>query len=157
MTQQPAWVLYGAEMARSIKITTLIFWALLLPLLFVGPPLHWGLIGGLAVALPAFMLVNGLWGMLACVLFHHRQGRMFARIALSPLTLGVAWGLRLLMVWAAWRATTPFLALGTLNWLDAHWPLIFLALPTLLLMASLLAWCVHARIGTRREGLRRTT
>lgn len=156
MTQQPPWALYGAEMARSIKITTLIFWTLLLPLPFVGPPLHWGLIGGLAVALPAFMLVNGLWGMLACVLFHHRQGRMFARIALSPLTLGVAWGLRLLMVWAAWRATAPFLALGTLNWLDAHWPLIFLALPTLLLIASLLTWCVHARIGTRREGLRRT-
>ena len=156
MTQQPAWVLYGAEMARSIKFTTMIFWAALTPLLFVGPPLHWGLICGMALALPALMLVNGLWGMLACVLFHHRQGRMFARIALSPLTLGVAWGLRVAVVWMAWRATAPFLALGTLDWLDAHWPLIFLVAPGLLLLAALLAWCVHARIGVRREGLRRT-
>jgi hypothetical protein len=155
MARTPPWALYGAQMARTIVLGMSIALLAVTPLLFIGPPLHWGIIFALLLALPALMLVNGLWGMLACVLFHHRQGRMFARFALSPLTLGVAWAVRIGFVWMAWRTMTPFLALNTFDTLQEHWYWLLGLAPALLVVAGVLSLLIKWRIGARREGLRR--
>ena len=151
----PPWVLYGAKIVKSTLVVIVAMIAVLVAALAWGLPLRWGLLLATLVWLPVGCVVVGLWGMLATVLFHRRNGRRLARLVFSPALLMLAWSIRVAVLWSAMKASNPEQAYAYMNvFLDQAWWAILLSVPFLGLLAWGLFWAVERRMGARRTGLR---
>lgn len=151
----PPWVLYGAQIAKSTAVVTAALLAVIATAWAWGLPLHWKLLLATLVWLPVGCLFVGLWGMLATVLFHHRNGRRFSRLVFSPALLMLAWSIRVAVVWSAMKASNPEQAYAYMKvFLNEAWWVILLSVPLFGLLAWALFWAVERRMGTRRTGLR---
>ena len=152
---QPPWVMYGASILRAARGALIVLCVICATAALWGLPLQWKLVGALILFVPVGVCMVGLWGMLATVLFHHERGRMFARLALSPLTMMLALGVRVFIVWMALQSTNPVRANALGIWFleNGHWP-ILASIPIFLAISAGLFWLINWRIGPRREGLR---
>lgn len=156
LTPHGPWVLYGGEiLARAA-------WASIVALLLGSVLFAYGSLDLiLVVALGAFafsgVVFISMWGMLATMLFHHRYGRMFGRLALSPAVFTIITLVRLTFITSfasvlvaneaykvGEQATPHAISLG----------LFFLG-GCLLIGALILVPIVEWRIGARRMGLRK--
>lgn len=156
VVQHPAWVIYLSQLARQACACFFLFGVFLLLCHIHSIPLVWPWAFSAWAVLPFACMVVGIWGMLATVLFHHPKGRMFARLLLSPVIVGMFWALRLMAVYMALRLQSPFLAWQNLDDIINAWPYLLLSIPFLLATSFLLLGIVQWRIGPRRQGLRRT-
>lgn len=155
-THHAPWVLYGSGILRQAVVGFCLFGCALLLCLLWRLPVQWGFVLPLWVCIPPGIALIGFWSVLATFWFHHKDGRMLARLLFSPITLFVGWTVRIAVLWGVLQAQNPILAyhrfqvaLESGEWL--------LGLAFLLALGSVvLAWLVAWRIGPRREGLRRT-
>ena len=155
MAFHPPWVLFLGQLARHILLACGIYLVVLAVGWLISAPIYWRMALVLFALLPFLALFVGLWGLLATVLFHHPRGRMFARFALSPVVVGLAWGIRVVVAWLALRSQEPFVAWSSFGRLS-DWVVSALWMIPALLLGSCVLWLVIAfRIGSRREGLRR--
>lgn len=151
----PPWVMYGAQIARSTAVVTVVMAVVMATAWAWGLPLRWGLLLATLAWLPVGCVVVGLWGMLATVLFHRRNGRRLARLVFSPALLMLAWSIRMAVVWSALKASNPPQAYAWMKiFLDHGWWVILGSVPFLGLLAWALFWVVEHRMGTRRTGMR---
>ena len=150
----PPWVLYGSKIWTASKWSSIVFGTAVLLCVLWGLPVRWSFVLPLWAIVATGSAMMGAYSMLTTVLFHSPNGRLFARLALSPLTLGVVWAIRIAVVWGAIRATRPLHAYATSQQvLDNGWVLWGVAAACALITALVL-WVVHWRIGARRQGLR---
>lgn len=151
----PPWVFYGYKLIRACRNVGIFFAFVCLTAALWGLPLHWNIVGALILFVPVGVCMIGLWSMLSTVLFHHESGRMFARIALSPVTLLIAFLVRIFIIWVALKSTNPIRANAMGMWFleNGHW-VILGAIPVMLAISVVLFILVNWRIGVRREGMR---
>lgn len=154
MVVHSPWVLFLSQLLRHMFLAWIVFAVVLSMAFLFGLPLSWRFTATLLLLLPVFSLFVGLWGFLATVMFHHRRGRMLARIFLSPALLLIGWGLRLFLAWGVLRMEQPFLAWQKVSQLDQSVPWALGLVPFLLAGCGLLALLIQWRLGRRREGLR---
>ena len=152
---QPPWVLFLSQIGRAAIWMMGTFAAICAAAWAWGLPLRWNLVGALLLFVPIGIVMVGLWGMLATVLFHHRRGRMFSRFVLSPFVWIVVWFIRVGVLWVALQSTNPIQANAIVVWglEKGHWP-VLMALPAMGVLCVVLLGLVNWRIGPRREGLR---
>ena len=161
----PIWVLYGSQALARATLVGLALTALGLTLL-LGGGRPWGLsVGVLAYVATmgfAFSLAVSMWSLFATMLFHHRYGRMFSRMLLSP--LGMLFTLWLVGFGLGFpgrsfsQDRTQIMAL-----LESQADLLPALLAALALLAPLgaigaalaLVPLIEWRIGVRRRGLRK--
>ena len=155
LARQPIWVLYGASIYQNVKWIMVVLTIMLVLALCWQIPLHWGLMLALWIAAPFMIVFMSMWSLLATVMFHHAQGRMFARLLLSPLPFCLLWCIRLSVLWAAYKVAQPLQAWDWFHQVPQHWPMV-LALPVVVTLAIIVLFhLINWRIGPRREGLRR--
>lgn len=156
VSQHPTWVIYLSQLARQAFACFFLFGGFLLLCHIHDVPLVWSWAFSAWAVLPFACMFVGIWGMLATVLFHHSKGRMFARLLLSPVIVGMFWAFRLMAIYMALRWQEPFVAWQSLDKVVSSWPYLLAAIPTIALASFALIALVQWRIGPRRQGLRRT-
>lgn len=160
LTPLPTWVLYGSQLGARSLIACLTVLACAGPTLLLTPEISWpwalaGL-GTLLVFCLGLSVLVGMWGLLSTMIFHHRYGRMLGRLVLSPISLGAL---------TAFRLSLVVEAMGNADqWLQGRfaetslWTALVAANVAGLAMVGLglaLMPLVNARIGRRRQGLRK--
>jgi len=160
LTPKPIWILYGSQLVvRSlVAVIAVATWAT--PTFVLAPEISWLWAGLASVSLLVFCVglsaLVGMWGLLSTMLFHHRYGRLFGRLALAPISL---------MAIALYRSSMAIWVLQKVGeWMqgrltDNSWWGVAAGLSTaggLMLLGGLaLVPLVNARIGRRRQGLRK--
>ncbi len=159
LSYHPLWVLYGSQaLTRATQVGAVTLTAVVPTLFFMGLSVVSVLATSAVVVCLAvsLTLLLCMWSLLSTMLFHHRYGRMFGRIVLSPFSLGAVLLFRatllvsLLQGFSAWT-TNGSNAFGW-GWVG----LAALAVSGAFLMVALaLVPVIEARIGRRRIGLRK--
>lgn len=155
-THHPPWVAYLGEIIREAGFIVPVMLGSLAVVWVYSLPVHWPFLLALLPFGLSLYVLSSVWGLLATVLFHHPQGRMLSKLALSPLFLGVVWALRLTMLWAAMKAFRPISFISQAESILQSSHLLLLAIPPMLALTWVLALLVNKRMGRRREGLRET-
>lgn len=156
LTPHGPWVLYCGEiLARAV-------WASIVVLLLGCVLFAYGALDLiLVIALSCFAFGGvafiSMWGMLATMLFHHRYGRMFGRLALSPAVFTVITLVRLTFItsFAGVLAANEAYKVGQQVTPHAISLGLFFLGGCLLMSALILVPIVEWRIGARRMGLRK--
>lgn len=153
LASQPLWALYGGQALGG----GLLAMAAMLVLMGVAKACGMGLsvpVGiALALVVGSASVLVGVYGVLGTMLFRHRFGRTFARLLLSPFNL-------MLIIGINWMRgeRDPSWFLNLMEGRVGNW---MLALELtgvslgMLIMGALLVPIIEARIGVRRQGLRR--
>lgn len=160
LSYHPLWTLFLAQGLTRATQATVAGLVVFSPTLFYSFDVSWWvwLVASLVLGWIVFGLTAllGMWSLLSTMLFHHRYGRMFGRLVLSPFSLGAVMLFRSSLIVAAmagmssWAAQQPALW----SWRHAAWA--GLGLGTFLLaMALALVPVIEWRIGVRRIGLRK--
>lgn len=160
LTPRPTWILYGSQLAARSLISVIAVLACALPTFLMTPEIStaWALMATatLLVFCLGLSALVGMWGLLSTMLFHHRYGRMAGRLLLSPISLGALTMFRLSIAVEAVNNAGQWIQ-GRLP--DQSWWLVATSMTGagLLMLAGGLALTplVNARIGRRRQGLRK--
>lgn len=160
LTPRPTWILYGSQLAPRCIMSALAVLTCAFPTFLLTPEISaaWAVIatGVLLVFCLGLSVLVGMWGLLSTMLFHHRYGRMLGRLLLSPISLGALTMFRLSL---AVEAVSSF---G--QWMQGRlpqqsWWVIAGSVTTtglvLLGLGLALTPLINARIGQRRQGLRK--
>lgn len=157
-TVHPPWVLFTSGLMKSARSALMVFGFFVLLGVLWRLPLDWPLIVSLLIFIPSATVLVGLWGLMATFLFHHRHGRMFARLVLSPVTLLLAWSVRVMIIWGALQASDPLQArVLARSILDNAPSTVAMIVPVMWLISLVLFAIINHRIGPRRQGLRACT
>lgn len=154
LSTHPPWVLYSARIIRATGAIVALFLGFGLIALLWRTPLHWNLFLSLALFLPVGVVMVGLWSMLASVLFRRPRGRLFAKIALSPVTILIVWAVRVAFIWTALQANEPLRAIRLANsFMDNGHIYILLLTLVMAIVSVVLFFLVNLRVGNLRQGL----
>lgn len=149
------WVIYGSKIFTHTKWASIGYLTILGLSLVWSLPIHWPFALGIFALVLAGCPMVAAWSMLVTVLFHSVNGRQFARIVLSPITLGVAWSIRVFVLWGVMKIDNPLRAYALTHEILDRWPMLWAVAVAFALVAAALFWLVNWRIGRRRHGLRR--
>lgn len=160
----PTWILYVAD-ALSRSLYAMLIMTIVSSTFYLygfNLPVFWWLAGLIFTFGITFVL--GMWGMLTTMMFHHRYGRMFARILLSPATIMVLLMFRGSVLVSAQRMLGNSEAQSS-GWMDSllHGASFNIWMPLMVLAGGLIAFSIGAflvpiiewRIGALRQGLRK--
>lgn len=160
LSYHPLWALFLAQGLTRATQATVVGLVVFSPTLFYSFDVSWWvwLVASLVLGWIVFGLTAllGMWSLLSTMLFHHRYGRMFGRLALSPFSLGAVMLFRSSLIVAAMAGMSSWAAQQPALWSWTHVTWAGLGLGTfLLVMALALVPVVEWRIGVRRIGLRK--
>lgn len=159
LSYHPLWVLYGSQaLARATGAAAFCVVLLVPTLLFMRLNLLETAISTIVVTSVAFSLTLFLcmWSLLSTMLFRHRYGRMFGRLALSPFSLGAVFLFRVTLLLTLLRGVSSFVTEGSSAFGWTWMALAGLALSGVCLFGAVaLVPIIEARIGERRIGLRK--
>lgn len=156
LTPHPPWVLYGGEILSRALCGSAIVGAMTGALCLYGHLPAFMVPGPMVLAFGMICLVS-MWGMLATMLFHHRHGRMFGRLALSPAMVTLAMLFRVMVI-SGFAAGLMASELGdqVMRVAPAVLSAGMVGVGVLMVVSCVpIGWVVEKRIGARRVGLRK--
>ena len=159
LSYHPLWVLYGSQaLTRATQVGAVALTVVIPTLLFMGLSVLWVLATTVVVVclVTSLTLLLCMWSLLSTMLFHHRYGRMFGRIALSPFSLGAVFLFRVTLLVSLVKGFSTWVTNGSSAFGWGWVGLAVLAVSGAFLMVALaLVPVIEARIGRRRIGLRK--
>jgi hypothetical protein len=159
LSYHPLWVLYGSQaLTRATQVGAVALTAVAPTLFFMDLSILTVMATTAVVVCLAtsLTLLLCMWSLLSTMLFHHRYGRMFGRIVLSPFSLGAVFLFRATLLVSLFQGFSTWTTNGS-NAFGWGWVgVAVLALSGAFLMTALaLVPVIEARIGRRRIGLRK--